>query len=557
MNKFNLTSCAVQNKSPESPASVFAASELTKYLEMISKSNSPEAAENVIFVGLDEEIQSKEGFSITSSDNGVSICILGGGERGIVYGAYSFLEKYCGCRFYAKDVELIPESDFIALDSPIVFKESPLMEYRDLHWHCSFDPDWAAKNMLNSTLLRPLDEGRGGGIAYGGFVHTLGHLTGTSEHSQPCLSDPEMLKKTIAGVRDILKKQPDVKIVSVSQNDNYEYCKCEKCAAVDIEEGSHMGTLIRFVNAVADDIKDDYPDIAIDTLAYQYTRGAPKITKPRDNVIIRLCTIECCFSHPLNECTRETQFKASDLGWKTVVEDMKDWGKICSRIYVWDYTTDYAHFMAPFPNFGVLRQNMRFFAENNVRGVFEQGNMCAISGEFGELRAYLLAKLLRYPYMAETEYFSYAKDFLKGYYGAGWTHVADYLKLVHKISADTHFIIFDHPFKLMPDVSLETIAKMNAMWDAAESLAGDKDELNRVKRSRLCARYYESLVLDRRMNAETDEAKKADMKAEIAEHNRALCNAVKSHGITTIREWTKLKSADDIDFTLTPETWNA
>ena len=555
MKEFKFASCAVKNNSPDSAASVFAASELTKYLALMCKAEKSDSS-NVISVGICDKITSKEDFAIASSDDGSTISITGGGERGVVYGVYTFLEKYCNCRFFAKDVERIPECTGINLDAPINFAESPLMEYRDLHWHCSFDPDWGAKNMLNSMLLRPLDEGRGGGIAYGGFVHTLGHLTGTSEHSQPCLSDPEMLKKTIAGVRAVLKKHPNVKIVSVSQNDNYEYCKCEKCAAVDIEEGSHMGSLLRFVNAVADDIKDDYPDIAIDTLAYQYTRGAPKITKPRDNVIIRLCTIECCFSHPLDECTRETQFKASDIGWKSIVEDMKDWGKICNRIYVWDYTTDYSHFMAPFPNFGVLRQNVRFFAENNVRGVFEQGNMSAISGEFGELRAYLLAKLLRYPYMTEAEYLEYAADFMRGYYGAGWTYVADYLKLVHEISKDTHFIIFDHPFKIMPDLSLETIAKMNAMWDSAEKLAVGADELGRVRRSRLCARYFESLILDREMNAETDETKKAAMKADIAKFNRALYDDVKSFGIITIREWTKLKSADEIDFTLTPETWN-
>ena len=39
----------------------------------------------------------------------------------------------------------------------------------------------------------------------------------------------------------------------------------------------------------------------MDTLAYRYTRQAPKTIKPADNVIIRLCSIECCFSHPLAE----------------------------------------------------------------------------------------------------------------------------------------------------------------------------------------------------------------------------------------------------------------
>ena len=64
-----------------------------------------------------------------------------------------------------------------------------------------------------------------------------------------------------------------------------------------------MGTLLRFVNAVADAVAERYPDVLVDTLAYQYTRNVPKLTRPRRNVIIRLCSIECCFRHPLTDET--------------------------------------------------------------------------------------------------------------------------------------------------------------------------------------------------------------------------------------------------------------
>jgi hypothetical protein len=45
-------------------------------------------------------------------------------------------------------------------------------------------------------------------------------------------------------------------------------------------------------NAVADAIKDEYPNVAIDTFAYQYTRKPPAHVVPRPNVIVRLCSIE-------------------------------------------------------------------------------------------------------------------------------------------------------------------------------------------------------------------------------------------------------------------------
>lgn len=80
------------------------------------------------------------------------------------------------------------------------------------------------------------------------------------------------------------------------------HANARNAAALTKEEGSHAGTLLRFVNACADAIAEEYPDIIIDTLAYHYTRQAPKITRPAPNVTVRLCTIEGCFSHPLEAC---------------------------------------------------------------------------------------------------------------------------------------------------------------------------------------------------------------------------------------------------------------
>ncbi len=44
-------------------------------------------------------------------------------------------------------------------------------------------------------------------------------------------------------------------------------------------EGTPGGALYRAVNKVADGLKDEFPNVAVDTLAYQWGRPAPKITK--------------------------------------------------------------------------------------------------------------------------------------------------------------------------------------------------------------------------------------------------------------------------------------
>lgn len=50
-----------------------------------------------------------------------------------------------------------------------------------------------------------------------------------------------------------LRDAPPESIVSVSQNDGLtQGCQCSKCLAIEKEEGSPSGPLLRFVNAVAD-----------------------------------------------------------------------------------------------------------------------------------------------------------------------------------------------------------------------------------------------------------------------------------------------------------------
>ena len=104
-----------------------------------------------------------------------------------------------------------------------------------------------------------------------------------------------------------------------------------------------MGSMLRFINRVAAELKDEMPDTYFWTFAYQGTRNAPVKTTPADNVIIWLCSIECCFTHSLSDptCTENLSFR----------NDVIAWSQICDRIYVWDYTANYSYYIPTFPNF--------------------------------------------------------------------------------------------------------------------------------------------------------------------------------------------------------------
>ena len=255
-----------------------------------------------------------EGFVVRTI--GAHLILAGGRPRGTLYAVYSFLDEELGCRWFAPGCEVLPNQPELLL--PGVNRSSvPRLEYRETFSHSAFDPDWAARNFNNGHSAR-LQEQHGGKTVYEGFVHTFfpllppdkhfathpewySELNGqrTAQRSQLCLTNPGVAQAVTEAVRGWLRKNPRATIVSVSQNDWHGACQCAACKAVDAEEGSPSGALIRFVNRVAEAIEKDFPQVAIDTLAYQYTRRPPRLARPRPKVIVRLWRIACCLSHPL------------------------------------------------------------------------------------------------------------------------------------------------------------------------------------------------------------------------------------------------------------------
>jgi hypothetical protein len=296
---------------------------------------------------------------------------------------------------------------------------------------------------------------------------------------QRCLSNPEVLKLAIARVRQWIKAHPEANIISVSQNDTGNWCQCDQCKAIDEQEGSHAASLLRFVNAIAQDIERDYPKVRIDTLAYQYTRKPPKTLRPRHNVIIRLCSIECCFAHPLATCASEENRRFRD--------DIIAWQPVAPLLYVWDYTTDFAHYQQPFPNFDALGPNVRSFVQHGVKGLFEQGNYSpGGAGEMEPLRAYLLAKLLWNP---EADVKKLTDEFLDAYYGKAAPKLAAYLELLESQVRDgkTHAHIFDGPKAAYLNANF--LGGAGKLLEEAEQLAENDQVRFRVQVARLPVWY--------------------------------------------------------------------
>jgi hypothetical protein len=292
---------------------------------------------------------------------------------------------------------------------------------------------------------------------------------------QLCLTNPDVFELTINKLKEEMAIQPDRKLWSVSQGDNFSYCQCNQCAKIIAEEGSAAGPIVHFVNRVA----AQFPEKMISTLAYQYSRKAPKKIKPADNVQIMLCTIELNRSRAIENDSLSVSF----------LKDITDWGKISKNIYLWDYTVNFSHHISPFPNLHTLQKNIQFFTKNKVNAHFQQTN-ASLGHEFSELKAYLIARLLWNPSINVD---SVMTDFLNGYYGPAGVYIQQYItQLTKEIQKTGEWLdIYGHPVAHAKTfLSHENVMQYNQYFDAAEK-AVNKDALllQRVKLCRLPIQY--------------------------------------------------------------------
>lgn len=474
---------------------------------------------------------------------GNNIIIAGGQPRGTLYAVFTFLEDYADCRWWSSKVSTIPEKPTLVLP-PLQVCYIPPLEYHYPFWTDAFDPDWAIRNKSNGPdKLKNLKYG--GHMTHGGG-HTFYRLISpkkyfkdnpewfslikrkrTHDRAQLCLTNQDMRKELIKNLKSWIRENPGQLVFSVSQNDWAGNCGCSKCRKLDAKAGSPAGSLLLFVNAVAEEIEEEFPHVSISTLAYQYTRKPPKNIRPRPNVIIQLCTIECSFSVPLTH-KRNRKFR----------DDIVGWSRIADRLYIWDYVTNFSHHFLPHPNLRVLGPNIRFFVSHNTRGIFEQGAYATHGAEFAELRAWVLAKLLWDPKLNDKRLIT---EFCNGYYGLAGKYIVAYLKLTHDAVETTgdRLGCFSHPTE-QKFLSFDLLNKgWNKLQGAERAVANDAVLLNRVKMVQLPV-MYAFMSKWKALRAQCRAAKALwPMPEEIEALGAEFKRIAKANKVTRVNEWTE------------------
>ena len=257
------------------------------------------------------------------------------------------------------------------------------------------------------------------GKRYKGTPRTKGQL---------CLSNRELRKNFTAKLLAFIeadRKNAKARNIEppaeydVSQNDARRFCTCTNCTALAKKYGNtQSGVMLDFVNEIAGNVTKIHPEIRITTFAYQYTEPPPVGIKPHPAVTVVLCdtisnTLQS-ISHPDN---------------KLFADKIRAWGKLASRLRVWDYAVN---FMMPnelpYNSEDSYQGDMRFFRANKVVQLYTEFEY-AVTADVRDYKLYLVTGLINNP---DTDVNALKWRFAKACYGPAAELFLDYRDLLKK-----------------------------------------------------------------------------------------------------------------------------
>ncbi|MCE2824163.1 MAG: DUF4838 domain-containing protein [Sediminibacterium sp.] len=255
-----------------------AATELSDYVFKITGARIPVVSKKstsnpVIYIGQacpNYAALIKKEYAITSTNN--TLQITGATPYQTLETVYVLLEEFLGCQFLSPTVEKIPTTKNIVVAAD--YQYTPAVLTRTVHSKLFYDnPSFAAKRRVTTEgFPKFVPEAR---------VHTFNkflpeknffenHPTfyalvkNKRQPTQLCLSNDTVYQIIKDSVAAFFNRRPSASVLSVSQDDNTQYCTCDKCAAIDAYEGSPSGTMITLVNRIA----KDFPNKTIATAPF-------------------------------------------------------------------------------------------------------------------------------------------------------------------------------------------------------------------------------------------------------------------------------------------------
>ena len=342
-----------------------------------------------------------EGFTLEVDESG-DLWIHGGEDRGCFYGVYKLLQDHIGWRFYADDhnmdetrhtAEYLYESDHVDIPAGLSDTQKPSFGLRFITRNPGNDGRFCENHYF---IDKP---------EYNGY-----HITKAASHGigpvymeyygttnvglQPCYSDEMFIEYTKDYYREKLDGRiaagqtlgKEISYVDVAQNDAGNFCTCKNCNKLYVQDGYYTGAVLYFTNAIADFVAEEYsPKVYVTMLLYCGTTAAPTVTMPRPNVSGAFCYYTdlgnvVCYAHCADGVECKTHYPlVSYVDNDHYAKEFRRWCEICTRVTVWYYPGAWMHDFIAMPDTRNLYNDMKFFADNGVYGIYNCPSGCGSS----------------------------------------------------------------------------------------------------------------------------------------------------------------------------------
>jgi len=449
---------------------------------------------------------------------GDDLLLVGGRPRGTLYAVYRFLEDHVGVRWWTPYDESVPVRPDLEVE--VDSGGRPTFAYRDV-LGVRGSPVFHARNRANGHFSF-LTAGHGGREAYGppDMVHTFfqylppeayfedhpefyaeRHGERKGERSQLCLTSEALLEVVADKLRAYIEEgeaeaasagERPPRLFDFSQNDRPRPCTCEVCREVDEREGSHAGSLVHFINRLADSVAASHPGVMIDTLAYDYTLRPPRDLRLRENVVVRFADLQ------YRDFSRPVRARAN----REVRRALEGWSRRSDHLRIWAYTVTFgrrAHHL-PLPNLPVIAEDFRFYRDRGVEGLFVQHEY-PVFADLHDLKAWVIFKLAEDP---SRDLANLVREFTDGFYGPAGGTVRAYLKALESAArrkrSPIRYPTSSEQYRYLTPAFLR---HAQALFDRAErEVAHDPRLRRRVRHARLSLDRATLLRWDERLAGE-------------------------------------------------------
>ena len=355
------------------------------------------------------------GYYIKTAGN--SVFVMSTGTEGLQMGAIALLEEVLGYDMvgddfavYEKDGRTLPEMEIT---------EKPDYEFRDVTGQLTKSGQYGM-GYTNNDIIMPV----GGAKWHNSFAllnpeiyyaehkewysgtvtpdtrpttQTSGQLCYTAHGDESQYA--EMVQTAFERLKSIAEEFPTLSGVSITEQDNYEWCDCQACTAMVKEYGANSATCLKFCNDVAEKLTEYFEPsgrrLIVYFFAYHGTEDAPA-TRNANGEYTANNGIKCHKNVGVVYAPIMANFYRSfyDEENTRYAEIMKAWKVVCDNVGLWIYQTNFKNYFYPFNSWDTVAETYRFGKENGAVYIFDQGQMnINEQTAFSKLKEYVSAKL--------------------------------------------------------------------------------------------------------------------------------------------------------------------